>query len=689
MNQLHILEPLENWRLKNLLTSQRFRKHASLVALVFAGIAFLLCVKVVTHTSFVKLPTLTQQGTGIQIFDRNDKLVCVVQEHGDRKPVALKNISPFMKQAVIGIEDHNFYHHVGIDPFGVARAVYVNTKAHQMLEGGSTITQQLMKTMYFGHDDRTARRKILEAFMALDVETCYSKDTILETYLNQVYFGRGAYGIERASQAYFNKPASKLTLPESAFLAALIKAPSDLGSPNNLARAKKRQQEVLNGMVECGFIDQKQAQTAGSDKLKFKAGPHKNVYPYYVQNVIALLKREMGDDEIWKQPLKVYTNLDQTAQAAAQRALTQGITKAPAGLNQGALVSIKIDDGSVIALVGGVGPYESHQWDRSINPHTAGSAFKPFVYLAALIKGVIGPSSVVYDEPIVVHNQNGTNYTPQNFDGQFKGVLTVRDAIALSRNVCAVKVGQDTGIENVIDTAHKAGITAQMDPYPSLALGTCAISPLEMANAYATLARGGEYMEPQFIRHINRADGTQIKAFHSTPETRLPSEPVYELVDCMEDVVKKGTGTKAQLRGIAVAGKTGTADQSKDVWFTGFTPDVVTAVWAGNDDNHALHNRGITGGTIAAGIWSNYMNGYYSSHPKPTVAFVDPQYPLTRDVPYFAFVPQAVGETVQEFGNAVESISEPIVHGVEKVEKETTHKVGFFKRMAAKFKHWF
>lgn len=673
-------------------TLERFKltKVKQPVVMLLASVAFvmlLIVLKVITHTSFVKLPSLTEQSAGIQVFDRSDKLVCVVQEHGDRKPVPLKDVSPFLRQAVVAIEDHNFYHHVGIDPLGIARALYVNAKAHQMVEGGSTITQQLMKTMYFGYEDRTARRKILEMFMAFDVETCYSKDAILETYLNQVYFGRGAYGIERAAETYFNKPAGKLTLFESAFLAGLIKAPSELGAPGNLKRAQARQQEVLNSMVECGFISQDKAKLAKADRLNFKAGQHSLVYPYYVSYVLGLVKHEVGEGNLWREPLKVYTNLDTSAQSAAQRALDAGVKRAPLGIDQGALVSIRVDDGAVIAMVGGVGSYEQHQWNRAVNPHTAGSAFKPFVYLAGLMNGVIGPNSTIDDAPVAVQNGNGTIYTPRNYDGQYKGLLTIREAIALSRNVCAVKVAQDAGLNNVIDTARKAGITAKMDPYPSLALGTCAITPLQMSNAYATLARGGEYMEPQFIRHIDRSDGRTIKSFHSSGEFRLPSEQVYELVDCLQDVVRVGTGKKAYLAGIAVAGKTGTADESKDVWFTGFTPDVVTAVWAGNDENHPIYRRGITGGTVAAGMWSNYMSNYYKSHPKPTVAFVEPAQPLTRNVPFFTSIPQAFGEAVNQFGASFASELQPL--GDKGVKTDKVHKGGFFRRLADRFKHWF
>lgn len=647
---------------RNLSLNPKLKRGLTVSAIALGSTLLLLGIKDLANISIVKLPTLKEQSAGLEIYDRYDKLVTVVQKDGDRKPITLDQMSPSIREAVIGIEDHNFYHHVGIDPLGVTRAIYKNAQAKQLVEGGSTITQQLMKTMFFGPDDRTARRKILEAFMALDVETCYSKNKILETYLNQVYFGRGAYGIEQAALAYFNKHASKLSVSESAFLAALIKAPSELGNPNHYKKAKSRQTEVIDGMVDCGFLTKDEASKAKAEELQFKPGPHSRRHPYYVNHVVGMVKEELGEDRLFKNPIKVYTNLDTNAQRAAEQALTAGISKIKGGILQGALVSIDIKDGGVIALIGGIGQYSKNQFNRALNPHTAGSAFKPFVYLAALIKGTLKADSIVNDSPIAIATNNGKAYTPQNFDNQYKGLMTVRDAIAQSRNVPAVHVAQQCGVERVIETAHLAGISTPMEPYPSLALGTCAISPIEMAAAYGTLARAGEYVEPQFIRHINEENGKVIKEFQQIKETRFKSEPVLQLVDALEDVVKEGTGQRAKLPGIAVAGKTGTADESKDVWFVGFTPGVVTAVWAGNDDNDPIRRRGITGGTIAAAIWNKYMSQYYTNHAKPLISFANPSQPLTQEITYTAYDPYST--RIDEFGNAIGNFAGNITNSV-------------------------
>lgn len=660
---------------RGMVRKERLRRFGLVAAIAVGTLLALLVTKVASQTSIIKLPTLAEQKAGVEIFDREDKLLTVVQKSGERQPVPLSEMSPYIRQAVIGIEDHSFYHHAGIDPLGITRAIYKNAKARQLVQGGSTITQQLIKTMYFGHEDRTARRKLLEVIMALDVETCYSKDKILETYLNQVYFGRGACGIERAACTYFNKPAKKLSLHEAAFLAALIKAPSDLGRPSNVKRAQERQKEVLDGMVECRFITRDEADKAKALKLAFKTGPHPYKHPHYVNQVISILKQDLGENRVFEKPIKVYTNLDTSAQQAAELALDAGVKSAPAGIDQGAVASIDLETGGIIAMVGGVGPFKTSQWNRAVNPHTAGSAFKPFVYLAGLIDGTIGPNSILNDAPIALPLPTGEVYTPKNYDGTFKGLMTVRDAIALSRNVCAVQVGQQTGIENVITVARRAGLTSPMDPVPALALGTCAVSPLEMANAYATLARGGDYVEPQFIRFVKESDGKVIKEYSSKLESRLPAEPVYQLVDAMEDVVTVGTGKKARIPGVATARKTGTADDSKDVWFVGFTPDVVTAVWAGNDDNNAIHHKGITGGTIAAGIWSSCMNGYYKTHPKPRVAFTAPKHPLAHSLPYIAFFPRFVSDAVEDIVEGVERAATPIIQEVTPAGRNSNNKM--------------
>lgn len=565
----------------------------------------------------------------IQLFDRNDRLVCTIEGDEDRRVVPLNQISTQTQQAMLAAEDHHFYEHHGVNVMSIMRACIANLQAGHVVEGGSTITQQLVKNLFFTEAQRNIDRKIKEAFMAHEIESRYSKDRILEMYLNQIYFGNNAYGIERAASRYFDKNAAQLSLAQSAFLAGLVKAPSELGAQNNRAMAMSRRNEILDKMVEYGYITPSQATKAKAQKLVFKKGNNPlNKYPYYVSYVLELLRSRFSQSEIRKQGLRVYTNLDPQAQELAEKSLAEGIKKAPKGVSQGALVTELVQDGSVVALVGGVGNYWKNQFNRATNPHTAGSSFKPFVYLTALIKGVITPDSLVDDRPLIVKQRWGLpDYCPKNFDHRFMGRIMVRKALALSRNVPAVRVGQMSGMDSVVETARLAGITTKLDPNLSLCLGSSAVSPLDMASAYATFARAGVAIRPQVLRRIENNRGQVIEVFESKVDKAFPVEPVARLVDILQDVVKYGTGTQARLQDRPVAGKTGTADAGKDIWFIGFTPDMVTALWAGNDDNLPIPGTNVTGGVVMAKIWREYAKAYYGTHPTPPGVFIAPSGP--------------------------------------------------------------
>ena len=586
----------------------------------------------------VKVPTLKEENRGVAIFDRQGKHVTTMHYDRDIKPVPLEKMSKHVRNAIVSIEDRNFYLHEGIDVIGIGRAAVKNYKAGRIIEGASTITQQLVRCLYLDSDDRSYRRKLTEAVMAINVDLNYSKPKILEAYLNEVYFGDGVYGVERAAQNYFNKHASDLNISESAFIAGLVKAPSELSLPENRAAALKRQKLIIDTMFENKFITAQEAEDAKKIKLAFVQGPPAVPYPSYVQCVLAVLKRELGDD-MWKHGWKVYTNLDQQAQKVAEKTLNQGIKTAPKGINQGALVSMNLKDGGLLAVVGGAGKYEQIQWNRALAPHTAGSAFKPFVYLAALQKGLIQPDTLVNDSPLTIKAEGAPDWTPKNFDGRYMGWMPVRTALAQSRNIAAIRVGQEVGINEVIMTARAAGIGSQLQNYPSTALGACAVTPLELCTSYATLARGGIYMAPQVLRSIQYDNGKEYKLYRATPSANLESESVAELVDVMQDVIKQGTGTRARLKGINVAGKTGTSDNAKDLWFVGFTPDTCTAVWGGNDQNKRV--RGgitVTGGMVMANIWRNYMTSFYQDkeHKPPVgIAFVPPSKELIKSIPKY------------------------------------------------------
>ena len=562
----------------------------------------------------------------IQIFDKSDHLVCTVEGDEDRRVVPLTQVSPQMQQAMLAAEDHHFYEHHGINPLSIIRAFMANMQAHKVVEGGSTITQQLIKNLFFEDQGRTFDRKVKEAFLSYEVERRYSKDRILEMYLNQVYFGNGGYGIERAGQRYFDRSAAALDVAQSAFLAGLVKAPSEYGNATNREPAIARQHEILDRMVEFGYITADQAAKAKKEKLVFK----KNVnplqkFPFYVSYVLDQLRGRFSEAEMRRQGLKVYTNLDPQVQLLAEKTLNEDLKKAPKGVSQAALVCVSVKDGAVLALVGGVGNFWKNQYNRATNPHTAGSSFKPFVYLTAFIKNVFRPDSIIEDAPLTIKQGWGLpDWSPKNFDHKFMGKITVRKALCLSRNVPAVKIGKAAGIDNVIETARLAGITTRLDANLSLSLGSSAVTPLDMAGAYSTFARGGIAIKPQVLRRIDNNRGQVVEAFEPRVEKVFDSDAVARLVDVMQDVVRVGTGTAAKLPDRPVAGKTGTADAGKDIWFCGFTPDTVCTLWGGNDENLPIPGHNVTGGVVMAKIWKDFMTAYYDLRPTPPGVFMAP-----------------------------------------------------------------
>lgn len=562
----------------------------------------------------------------IQVFDKYDHLVCTVEGDEDRRVVTLPQIAPQMQRAMLAAEDHHFYEHHGINPLSIGRAVLANVQAGQVVEGGSTITQQLVKNIFFQDAGRTVDRKIKEAVVSFEIERRYPKDKILELYLNQVYFGNNAYGIERAAFRYFDKSAASLTLAEAAFLAGLVKAPSELSTPGNRKAALSRQHEIIKKMVEYGYITEAQSKVALKEQLRFKKGIDPlQKYPYYVSYVLEKLRSDFSQAELRKQGLRVFTNLDPQVQELAEKTLNDGIKKAPKGVTQGAIVVVQVRDGAVLALVGGVGDFWKNQWNRATNPHTAGSSFKPFVYLCAFARRAFLPDSTIDDSPITIKQGWGLPlWQPKNFDHRFMGRITCRTALCLSRNIPSVKIAQQVGVGSIIETARLCGITSKLDANLSLALGTSAVSPLELAGAYSTFARGGVMISPQVIRKIENTRGGVVQNFDSKYDKAFDTEPIAELVSVMQDVVNRGTGTQAKLADRPVAGKTGTADAGKDIWFCGFTPDLVAVTWGGNDDNLAIPGHNITGGVVMAKIWKNFMSAYYEKHPTPAGQFIAP-----------------------------------------------------------------
>jgi penicillin-binding protein 1A len=602
-----------------------------IITIVAAVLAILVCadLRQVPDLAFLKdyHPNRT-----IQIFDDKDKLVCSIEQDVNRIVVPLKKIPLVLQQSVLAAEDRHFYEHSGINLKSLVRAAVANMQAHQVVEGGSTVTQQLVKNLFFVDSGRSIDRKIAEALVAIELERRYSKPEILQMYLNEIYFGNGANGIQQAALCYFGKDVWNLNLSESAFIAGLIRSPSVSGSPEHRADAVLRQRQILDAMVACGFTTHVEGQHAKFYPLHFRSALEPkpehafSTYPYYVSYVLDLIKTRYPETAARRQGLKVYTFLDQIAQQSGERVLAQEFKHAPAGITQEALISISVKDGGIRAIVGGAGDYWAKQWNCATNPHTVGSTFKPFVYLTAFLNHVLGPNSIIEDAPLTVHQIDSADYSPKNYDGRFMGKIPVRQALAQSRNVCAVRVAQMVGMDHVIDTARKAGVRGDIAPNISSALGSSALSPLDLAGAYGTFARSGVAITPRALRRVETMTSDVLETFESDPHRVFPEAEVTWLVSVLQDVVKSGTGTQARLGDRPVAGKTGTADKATDLWFIGFTPDMVTAVWGGNDQNLPIANKHITGGTVMARLWRQYNKLYYSRTSIPAGTFLASQH---------------------------------------------------------------
>ena len=524
----------------------------------------------------------------------------------------ITDIPVVMRQAVIATEDERFYSHHGIDIRGIVRAALANYEHEQITQGASTITQQLARRLFLS-DRRTMTRKIQEALLAIEIERDYSKDEILERYLNLVYFGAGAYGVQAAAHAYFGTDVSKLSLAQASMLAGLIAAPSLYSPYNNLPGAQERQRHVLDRMVANGYVTQAQADEAAAKKLTFTGAPDNGIqsyrYPYFTTYVIAELVKQFGYERIFRGGLTVYTTLSPRLEDIAQKSVTAGVAAGASegyGMHQGAMVAEDPRSGEILAMVGGVGFSPKSQFNRAWQARRQpGSSFKGFVYSAAVDKGV-PVSSIYLDAPVTYAAGDGTDYKPQDDDHRYLGAITLRKAFELSRNIVAVRLANDIGIDTVVDYAHRMGITENLEADLSLALGTAVVSPLDMVSGYSTIADGGIYTPPQAIRYITDQYG-QIVVDNRYPQRRAVLSPgtAYIMTTMMEGVIQEGTGYPNAIIGRPAAGKTGTTSDFRDAWFVGFVPQLAAAVWVGNDDYSRMYES--YGGNVPARTWSHFM----------------------------------------------------------------------------------
>ncbi|HUA10273.1 MAG TPA: penicillin-binding protein 1A [Candidatus Acidoferrales bacterium] len=551
-----------------------------------------------------------QPESSTRIFARDGTLLASVYKE-NRTYVPLARIPDVVREAVIANEDHNFYYHHGVDFGGILRAGIADL-THQEFQGASTITQQLARKLFL-NDEVSISRKIQEALLAIEIERYYTKDEILERYLNIVYLGSGAYGVDAAAHTYFGESVDKIDLPQAAMIAGVIAAPSDYSPFVNLALAKDRQHHVLDRMVESGYITQAQADEAKNAPLgltKERApGLQGYLYPYYTTYVIAQLDKLFGKQAVEEGGLQVYTALDPKLQEEAQESIDWGLARARAwGIHAGeaALVSIRPSTGEIVAMVGGKGFSLDNQFNRAWQARRQpGSSFKLYVYTAAIDSGM-PPNTIMDDSPVSYPMGDGTMWSPQDDDNRYLGDITLRTALALSRNIVAVKLADRIGLDKVIEYAHRMGVTSPLDPNLSLALGSSVVTPLDQATGYATIANQGIHIDPSAIRLVKDSLGNVVLDDQYPQATEVVSAgTAYIVTTMLEDVIDHGTGYPNAIIGRPAAGKTGTTSDFRDAWFVGFTPDLVTAVWFGNDDYSRMTEA--YGGGVPAMTWAHFM----------------------------------------------------------------------------------
>jgi penicillin-binding protein 1A len=511
--------------------------------------------------------------------------------------IALKDMPPYLPKAFIAIEDRRFYSHYGVDPWGILRAAITNLLHHGVSQGGSTLTQQLAKNLFLTQE-RTLQRKLQEAELAIWLERKHSKAEILELYLNRVYFGSGAYGVEAAAQRYFGKSAKNVTISEAAMLAGLVKSPSRLAPNRNPEGAEKRAQLVLAAMTDAGFITEAQAQAStGHSSYNVKAAGAGTV------NYVADWIGEVLDDLVGQidQDIVVETSIDPKLQSIAEASVIDELAAKSVKFNvsQGALVAMT-PDGAVRAMVGGRN-YAESQYNRAVTARRQpGSAFKPFVYLTAIESGLT-PDTIRQDAPL-----NVKGWKPENFEHQYLGAVTLTQALSMSLNTVAVRLGLEVGPNNVVRTAHRLGIASKLEPNASIALGTSEVSLTELVGAYLPFANGGQGASPHVVLKIRTSTG---KVLYSRPPDQLGQviDPrnVAMMNTMMQETLLSGTAHKAELPGWMAAGKTGTSQDFRDAWFIGYTSKLVTGVWLGNDDSSPTKKA--TGGGLPVEIWTRFM----------------------------------------------------------------------------------
>lgn len=539
------------------------------------------------------------------VFSSDEKLIA--EFYIERRTfIPHYRIPDHVKKAFVAIEDARFYRHPGVDLIGIIRALYYDIRTMSIVQGGSTITQQLAK-MLFLNPERSIKRKLKEAALSIQIEKRYTKDEIIGLYLNQAYFGTRAYGIEAASQTYFGKSVSELTIGEAALLASLPKAPSLYSPFKNPEQSLERRTTVLKQMLRHRFITE--AQYDEAEKVPLPAVPHFRKYeaPYFIE----MLRQDIEDklhNELYTAGYRIYSTLDYEMQKAAEEALTKGIItieKRAKGRVQAALIAMDIKTGDIKAMVGGF-DFWKNQFNRATQAlRQPGSAFKPFVFLTAIENGLTA-NDFILDAPISFRGARpGQLWTPKNYDGKYYGDVSLKTALAKSLNCATIRLADRVGIDNIIATVQKLGVKSKLQPYLPIALGASDVTLMEMVSAYSTFATG-LHVEPMLYRKVlNKAGIAQYEANTETKEI-ISRDNVKELKTLLRAVVEEGTAQKANVLKTVIYGKTGTTNEYTDAWFIGFDDRLVAGVWVGRDDHTPIGAKE-TGSRAALPIWIDFM----------------------------------------------------------------------------------
>ena len=613
-------------------TSKKRKKSSKLfvLALVFIVLTFLITVGglISYYILTMDLPEIAalkdyRPSIASCIYDDNNELIDEFFLE-DRKIIKINEVPKIVHYAFIAAEDSRFYQHQGFDMHSISRALFKNVEAGHIVQGASTITQQVAKMMYLSPEKKYTR-KVKEAILAYQIDKYLAKDEILNLYLNQIYLGHGTYGIESASLGYFGKSARFLTLPEAALLAGLPKAPSTYSPFLHYDKAKQRQLYVLKRLMEDGYISEAEMKRAVETPLKLRpVKPKDKVAAYFIEHVRRYVQEKYGADVLYKEGLSIYTTLNLSAQKEARDAMEKGLAeleereKYEHGLVQGALYSMDVRTGAIRAMVGGR-DFNRSEFNRATQSRRQpGSAFKPLIYTAAFDKGM-NPSTRFVDSPIVFEDisQEDGLWKPRNFDEKFLGPITMRTALVQSRNIVTIKILQEIGIDYAASYAMNMGITSPISRSLSLALGTSGVTLQELVRAYGVLANGGKKVTPFFIKKIVDRTGNVFEEAKVQSEQVIDPRIAFMTTYVMQDVVESGTGRRVKSIGRPVAGKTGTTNDVRDAWFIGFTPSVITGVWVGFDQEISLGKNEV-GGRAAAPMWLYFMEKFLRNTPTET-----------------------------------------------------------------------